>query len=110
MDLLRPCPFCGGDATTMFEARDDEDSTVGVVYVQCRWCKAKSDEEWTEPCITGEYLFSDILSVSAKAAKKWNRRVDDGGEADSIQHRDGEGDPGGQEDADAAVGEEYTAV
>lgn len=74
---LKPCPFCGGEAHVMFEVRDDDDSTIGAVYAMCMRCKAKSDEEWTEPTTCGEYLFSDVMEVSEKAAAKWNRRVDD---------------------------------
>ena len=75
---LKACPFCGCDATMLFEIRDDDDSTIGVAYVECRRCKARTDEEWTEPCDNGSYLFTDVFDASLKAVERWNRRANDG--------------------------------
>lgn len=34
MDKLKPCPFCGGKANTVYAPY------VGIVYVQCNSCAA----------------------------------------------------------------------
>ena len=60
-ELLKPCPFCGGEAALAIdEFTDNENSCIGEIYsVQCRNCIACT--KW------------DASSDNAIAA--WNRRV-----------------------------------
>ena len=56
---LKPCPFCGGEATTVFY--------VGYIYVSCEKCGATSEI----------VKISEEYSAAEKtAAEAWNRRAD----------------------------------
>lgn len=46
IEVLRPCPFCGGDA----EIRMDTDISGGGLYVYavCRLCGAHRNPEWAQ--------------------------------------------------------------
>lgn len=60
MDVLKPCPFCGGKDIIVRPVQ-----YAGIVkthfYVQCRECFARSGMGWT---------------AKAKAIEAWNRRAD----------------------------------
>lgn len=56
---LKPCPFCGGEAATVFY--------TGYIYVSCENCGATSEM----------VKISEEYSATEKAAAEaWNRRVD----------------------------------
>ena len=56
---LKPCPFCWGEAATVFYA--------GYIYVSCEKCGATSEM----------IKISEEYSAAEKeAAEAWNRRVD----------------------------------
>lgn len=63
---LKPCPFCGGEATVT----DGEDCDgVQVFFVGCR----------TKTCICDAWDSARYFYSEAEAIKMWNRRADDGG-------------------------------
>ena len=68
-ELLKPCPFCGGEAALAIdEFTDNENSCIGEIYsVQC--CNCIACTKW------------DASSDNAIAA--WNRRVNDGAGKDT---------------------------
>ena len=65
MAELKPCPFCGGDASLMHEEKGiNKDGSV----VMCKACGIKG--QWIEK----SYRYaSDALAIEA-----WNRRADNG--------------------------------
>lgn len=56
---LKPCPFCGGDATTVFY--------TGYIYVSCENCGATSEMVK----VSKEYC-----AAEKEAAEAWNRRAE----------------------------------
>ena len=71
MHELKPCPFCGGDATLFYQPTRRRTMSDGIVFAKCCVCDAQSrvfasddpsDEDWdTYPC--------------HKAEDAWNRRT-----------------------------------
>lgn len=59
---LKPCPFCGSDATLNSE-RISEDSAVA--FARCKKCCASTD------------YFEDAYAPTADAADAWNSRIGD---------------------------------
>lgn len=58
---LKPCPFCRGEAATVFY--------VGYIYASCEKCGATSEMIK----ISKEYC-----AAEKAAAEAWNRRADNG--------------------------------
>ena len=58
MDKLKPCPFCGGEATVRYEGH------ANVLSVGCRECNIRT-----------AYMVADDIGVS-EAAAAWNRRTE----------------------------------
>ena len=52
--VLKPCPFCGGEAKERYEC-------LNGVFVQCNECGVSTD----------------VLSSQVDAIETWNRRVGD---------------------------------
>ena len=61
-DELKACPFCGGEADTLFDFRDRQDST-GDEWVQCKKCSASSEK------------FAAYSDAKEKATLAWNTRA-----------------------------------
>lgn len=53
---LKPCPFCGGNATTV------ESDPTGEFFICCESCKA----------------FVGVYATENEAVAAWNRRATDG--------------------------------
>ena len=77
---LKPCPFCGGEATLCKEYPADSDNVCSIAIVKCQSCG----------CNTGAYIediyYESKLNLSRycsmgnvkNAINAWNRRVEDG--------------------------------
>ena len=63
MNELKPCPFCGGEATLLHGQTENQYS-----YVRCGKCFSK----------TAEYYIATTHSCDDKAIEAWNRRAGDG--------------------------------
>lgn len=70
MSDLKPCPFCGGEATTdTYRTNGGAFSLPKMrIYIFCKRCKAQTAD------------FEESLDYSAKeqAINAWNRRATDG--------------------------------
>ena len=66
-DLLRPCPFCGGNAKLVHEHYEGPNGMSMELssYVQCEKCAARSDKYY----VSGGYS-SDQLVIN-----QWNKRT-----------------------------------
>lgn len=60
MSELRPCPFCGGEASRVYT--DDHPKGERKVHIECDICNARSDWQYTR---------------ASSADVWWNTRVDD---------------------------------
>lgn len=71
-NILKPCPFCGGQAEMITIKRKDEKGEYTVKYVKCADCGARSEER------TGDRMWLRLLSeeeVEEVLSKHWNRRT-----------------------------------
>ena len=63
MDKLKPCPFCGGQASIKhYESKKLFRKNIQYSYVQCNACNARTEIAYTD----------------AEVSYKWNRRAEDG--------------------------------
>ena len=60
-EFLKPCPFCGGEATTTYDSR-------GLPCVMCRECGCRTAPSGKWPIQSGNLRY---------ARDAWNRRVGD---------------------------------
>ncbi len=65
--VLRPCPFCGGDA---YFRQVEKAGTFDVMMIECRKCGAV-------PYAVQVYQFADEKDKRAAIVKLWNRRAND---------------------------------
>lgn len=70
MEELKPCPFCGGEATLITRMGDE------IVHrIECTVCLAQMGEtHWAVDGKKGKLFFEK----ENDAIKAWNRRADDG--------------------------------
>lgn len=66
--VLKPCPFCGGDAIIDTATRPDGGCHYTVKYVKCQRCGAKTKEK-----ICNGYYGEDCSDK--EIAELWNRRM-----------------------------------
>ena len=67
--ILKPCPFCGGEAELYRGSQNHDGHMVEYVLVRCTNCKAgtrRTEYPAAEPVHPNE---------DAKAARLWNRRI-----------------------------------
>lgn len=72
---LKPCPFCGGEASLCTKGREhwsDDPPTVRIFF-QCGNCRASSAGFWCEHHVNGDY--TDVVKA---ARDEWNRRAESG--------------------------------
>jgi len=62
---LKPCPFCGGEATLVHISRMGYDGSV----VKCHGCNCQIEGKW--------FRVSTSYASDEKAIEAWNRRADD---------------------------------
>lgn len=68
MNELKPCPFCGGEATPIYyDLPQDSYYTSNVYYLNKRG---------SIKCKKCEIALPRIYRTVSKAAEVWNRRVD----------------------------------
>ena len=68
MEKLKPCPFCGGEAAIVHQARRKVYKSDKYVYGNCVYCT---------------HCDAEIFSSINKAIEMWNRR--EGGQDDNIR-------------------------
>lgn len=69
---LKPCPFCGGEATT----KEQNIYVYEAIFVHCKNCNARVMEYFSDaPNMKGVILGRE--KATEKAIEAWNRRADD---------------------------------
>ena len=69
---LKPCPFCGGEASIKADAHTDyQDPTTFHVYAKCESCGASAPGVACEFRVKGDYM--DVYNA---AANQWNERAE----------------------------------
>lgn len=66
MNVLKPCPFCGGKANVSFDLRQIQ------AYAYCTQCKVSTEIYLTDYFIHDSPLYKSGLQQAIEA---WNRRV-----------------------------------
>ena len=70
---LKPCPFCGSDATV--HANHNFKDDIWFVYVQCEMCgargKTRANRNYFNPDDDGFWESNSVYSV----VRAWNKRV-----------------------------------
>lgn len=74
MDELKPCPFCGRDATTYISVDTVVPQEDCIKFSVC--CPACHVEQHIDIC--NRDTFEAAQEAMAKAIKDWNRRYGDG--------------------------------
>ena len=73
MDELKPCPFCGCEATL----KEQHIYVYEAIFVHCKNCKARVMEYFSDaPDMDGVMLGRE--KATEKAIQAWNRRAEDG--------------------------------
>lgn len=72
---LKPCPFCGGEATIKEGKRNDANVTYKTKYVQCVGCGTKTQEKISD----GYY---GLYCTDEEISELWNTRKPIGLKAD----------------------------
>lgn len=74
MSDLKPCPFCGGEATG-YEWSDDDEIDEGEPHAQDAYCAVAVDHK--DDCLlkVGEF-YMWIAATEEEASKIWNTRVE----------------------------------
>ena len=67
---LKPCPFCGGEATVTIAPY------AGVAFVECKQCSAMMGR-YHKGGATNHHGFWTHFESKEEAAEAWNRRTDD---------------------------------
>lgn len=70
MEKLKPCPFCGGDATIQTYREHDGHETWQMWLVYCTTCYA-------EIKFHKEYFMGSEPTTEDEAIAAWNRRTND---------------------------------
>ena len=73
MEELKPCPFCGGKAVIKAVNK----SYGFTIWCQCKECSAKT-EGYCPDINNEDNSLESIEKCKNKAAKAWNRRMNDG--------------------------------
>ena len=67
---LKPCPFCGGQASIQISRCLDGMCHYKVKYVQCKDCEVKTQERVCDGYYGGQCTDEEIARI-------WNERVSD---------------------------------
>ncbi|MBQ5824764.1 MAG: Lar family restriction alleviation protein [Clostridia bacterium] len=70
-EILKPCPFCGGNVYNDFKTVDGKTQSLIGVYVICQSCDMVMRSEW----LPSENSFSEIIEINNKLIERWNRRA-----------------------------------
>ena len=72
MQELKTCPFCGGEAKTIFDYNQvGGDSFIVSAYVKCSQCGVV---RYTTKDIKNA-AFEDVIALFEKAISLWNTRI-----------------------------------
>lgn len=75
--ILKPCPFCGGEATSNIRAYGYSTNTFTAIYViGCNQCHIQFEEESVYTIKNGEIV--TLRDGYKKCIEKWNRRAENG--------------------------------
>lgn len=68
-EVLKPCPFCGGEAKLKHGKPWQQNEGKRFAFVQCRVCESKTKTYF-------QYPYEAWKDVDRYAIEAWNRRAD----------------------------------
>ena len=81
MAELKPCPFCGGEATFSINATKSGNGQVGFEFsIRCSRCNATVPRAKQSVCLSmwADGSINLVDDGRGKAAAAWNERANDG--------------------------------
>lgn len=73
---LKPCPFCGGEASTFYDVEEGYAARYARILINCKRCDAsiRRSKRFIESGKTNPGL--SFMEAEKDAAEAWNRRTE----------------------------------